>query len=58
MGVTALVLLVIGGIRVLDVLLPRGVWLPDVILGAIFVVVGLFCWSKRNAPPKDHDGKQ
>ncbi len=45
-GVLALILLV----RVLDILLPRGVWLPDVILGAIFLGLGLFLWSKRTAP--------
>jgi hypothetical protein len=44
-GVLALILLV----RVLDILLPRGVWLPDVILGAIFLGLGLFLWSKRTA---------
>ena len=46
-GVLALILLV----RVLDILLPRGVWLPDVILGAIFLGLGLFLWSKRTATP-------
>ena len=45
-GVVALIALV----RILDVLLPREVWLPYVILGAIFLVVGLFLWSKRTAP--------
>lgn len=49
-GATAAVLAVIGGIRLLDVLLPRGVWLPDVLLGAIFLAGGLFLWSKRTAP--------
>ena len=47
---TALVLLVIGGIRLLDILLPRGVWLPDVVLGAIVLGAGMFLWSKRAAP--------
>jgi hypothetical protein len=59
MGLTALILFVIAAIRVLDVVFPRGVWLPDVILGAIFVAAGLFFWSKRNRPPaKDPDGKK
>jgi len=49
-GAMALILLVIAGIRVLDVVLPRGVWLPDVFLGAIFLGLGLFLWSKRTAP--------
>jgi hypothetical protein len=59
MGLMALILLVIAAVRVLDVLLPRGVWLPDVLLGAIFVLAGLFLWSKRNRPPaKDDEGKK
>lgn len=50
MGITALVLFVIFLVRFLDWLLPRGVWLPDVILGGLFVLAGMFCWSKRFAP--------
>lgn len=50
-GLMAAILLVIGAIRLLDVLLPRGVWLPDVLLGAIFVGAGLFLWSKRTVGP-------
>ena len=49
MGVMALILLVIAAIRFLDAYLPRGVWIPYVTLGAIFVVGGLFLWSKRTA---------
>ena len=45
-GVVALIALV----RVLDVVLPREVWLPYVVLGAIFLAAGLFLWSKRTAP--------
>jgi len=51
MGVMVAILLIIAAIRVLDVILPRGVWLPDVLLGAIFIAAGLFLWSKRMAPP-------
>ena len=47
MAVMALLLLVIAAIRGLDVLLPRSVWLADVVLGAIFVLLGLGLWSKR-----------
>ncbi|MGH9190785.1 MAG: hypothetical protein ACRD0Q_12300 [Acidimicrobiales bacterium] len=43
------VLLTVAAVRGLDVALPRGVWLPDVVLGAIFSVLGLFLWSKRTA---------
>ncbi len=49
MGVMALILLTIGGIRFLDAYIPRGVWIPYLLLGAIFVVVGLLLWSKRTA---------
>ena len=49
-GSMAAVLGLIALVRLLDVLLPREVWLPYVLLGAIFLVAGLFLWSKRTAP--------
>ena len=49
-GTMAGLLALIALIRVLDVLLPQEVWLPYVILGAIFLIAGLFLWSKRTAP--------
>ena len=49
MGGMALILLTIAGIRFLDAYIPRGVWIPYVVLGAIFVVAGLLLWSKRTA---------
>lgn len=45
-GVVALIAL----IRILDVVLPREVWLPYILLGAIFLGLGLFLWSKKTAP--------
>lgn len=42
-----LLLFTIGGVRVLDAYLPQGVWLADLIIGGIFVIAGLFLWSKR-----------
>lgn len=45
-GIIALITL----IRVLDIVLPREVWLAYVVLGAIFLVAGLFAWSKKTAP--------
>jgi vacuolar-type H+-ATPase subunit I/STV1 len=45
-GIVALIAL----IRILDVVLPREVWLPYVILGAIFMGAGLFLWSKKTVP--------
>ena len=51
MGAMALILLTIAGIRFLDAYIPRGVWIPYLLLGAIFVVAGLLLWSKRTAKP-------
>lgn len=45
-GIFAVVSL-IGVIRLLDVLLPRGVWLVYLVLGAVFTIAGTICWSKR-----------
>lgn len=41
------VLAVIGAIRLLDVVLPRGVWLAYLVLGLVFTLAGTICWSKR-----------
>ncbi len=49
-GSMAGVLALIALIRVLDVLLPGEVWLPYVVLGAIFLGLGGFLWSKKSAP--------
>ncbi len=49
-GSMAGVLALIALVRLLDVILPPDVWLPYVVLGAIFLVAGLFLWSKRTAP--------
>ncbi len=51
-GVVALIAL----IRILDVVLPREVWLPYVLLGAIFLGAGLFLWSKKTAPVRATTG--
>ena len=51
-GSMAAVLARIGLIRVLDEILQREVWLPYVVLGAIFLAAGLFLWSKRTAPAR------
>lgn len=39
----------IGTIRLLDVILPRGVWLAYLVLGLVFCTAGAVCWSKREA---------
>ena len=51
MGITAVILLVIFAIRLLDVIIPGEVWIPYAILGAIFLAAGLLLWSKRTARP-------
>jgi vacuolar-type H+-ATPase subunit I/STV1 len=50
LGAMAGIVALIAVIRVLDIVLPREVWLPYVVLGAIFLVAGLFLWSKKTAP--------
>ena len=50
LGTMAGVVALIAAIRILDVVLPREVWLPYVLLGAIFLGLGLFLWSKKTAP--------
>jgi hypothetical protein len=52
LGLAALVLVVVALLRVIDVYLPfdpygRRVWVAYAALGAIFVVAGAFCWTKR-----------
>ena len=50
LGTMAGIVALIAVIRILDVVLPREVWLPYVLLGAIFLGLGLFLWSKKTAP--------
>jgi hypothetical protein len=50
-GLVAATVAIIGLIRVLDVVLPGGVWVVYVVLGGIFTVAGLLLWSRR---PKRH----
>src|SRR4051812_49107438 len=47
LGVSALVLFIVGAIRALDAYLPKGVWLAYTVLGGIFTLVGLFVWTRR-----------
>lgn len=50
LGTAALVLLVVGLVRFVDVYVPGGVWVAHAIVGGLFVGVGLWLWSKRYAP--------
>ena len=60
LGTIALVVLAVAGVRFLTVYLPVGrvngghhrVWVADLILGVIFTLAGLLCWSRR--APKEH----
>ena len=48
MGQIAVVLVVISLLRLLNVwAFPNRVWASDLLIGAIFVAVGLFLWSRR-----------
>ena len=57
LGVVALILLTIGGLRVVIVYLPgwfadrpgRSVWAADAMVGGIFTLVGLFLLRKARA---------
>jgi len=49
MMMVAFVLVAIAAVRLLDVVLDKGVWLPDVLLGAIFTLLGTLAWSKKSA---------
>ena len=51
MGGIAVVLFVIFAIRLLAVIFQGEVWLAHLVLGAIFLVVGVFLWSRRTAKP-------
>jgi hypothetical protein len=58
LAVVALVLLVVAVVRIIDVYLPfdpyaRRVWVGYAGLGAIFVLGGAFCWSKRTRKPQE-----
>jgi hypothetical protein len=53
LGITALVLVLVALVRLLDAYLPRGVWLPYFILGAVLAVAGAVAWRQR-APRHAH----
>ena len=46
-GLMAVILLLIGLVRLLDNVLPKDVWLVYLILGGLFLALGGFIWSKR-----------
>lgn len=48
-AVTAVVLVVILAIRMLDAYLPGEVWSAYLLLGGVFILAGFICWSRRTA---------
>ena len=56
LGITAAVCIAIASVRFLTVYLPVGrvnghhhrVWAADLLVGLLFTLAGLFCWSKRS----------
>jgi hypothetical protein len=53
LAVAALVLLIIGLVRAIDVWVPGGVWIAHTIVGGIFTVLGLFLWTQRRGSPDE-----
>ncbi len=47
-GIVIVVLTVIGLVRLIDSYLPGEVWATYLLLGGIFLVVGIVLWSRRN----------
>ena len=60
-AIAAVVVFAIAIVRILDVYLdyiPKlsdGVWVADLVAGAIFVIAGLLLWAKRS-PKAEHEG--
>ena len=50
LGIVVGVMAIIAAVRLLDEILPSGVWLPYLILGLVFVLVGALVFRKRNQP--------
>ncbi len=47
----ALTMMTIASFRLLTIAARGHVWVPWCVLGGIFVAVGCWCWSRRNARP-------
>jgi len=50
LGIAVAVVLLIAAIRLLDQVLPSGVWVAYLVLGALFVIAGALVFRKRNQP--------
>ncbi len=51
MAITTLVLATIALVRALNEAIPGQVWVVYLILGAIFVALGMFLWSQKTPKP-------
>lgn len=56
-AITITVLLIVGSIRLLDKVLPSGVWLAYLLLGLVFTIGGALVFRKRSAPSSAPSGK-
>jgi hypothetical protein len=43
----ALIVFLIGIVRLLNIALPEDVWLVYFVLGGVFIAIGAYLWSKR-----------
>lgn len=46
-ALACLIVLIIGLVRLIDSYLPGNVWAAHLIVGLLFVVAGVACWSQR-----------
>lgn len=47
LAMIAVPIFLIGLVRLLNEYIPKGVWLVYLILGALFIIIGAFLWSRR-----------
>jgi predicted phage tail protein len=52
LGVAAIVLVAITIVRVLDIVIPGGVWSAHLVAGLIFCIAGTVLMLMRHAPPE------
>lgn len=58
-GTAVLVLVAIAAVRALDAYLPDAwvgeehTWAAHLVVGAVFTILGMVCWSRRTSRPSD-----
>ena len=50
LAIVALVLVIAGLVRLVNVYLPGDVWAAHLLVGSILSLAGLFLWAKRKSP--------